>query len=82
MFSGNDQCPMRYDMTSLYEDPNGACTVLHGRGKMLSKFGRDPPPQGKFCLSPQGTGVNADSNPHNKAGDATMGVCYFQVRLK
>jgi hypothetical protein len=82
MFSGNDQCPMRYDMTSLYEDPNGACTVLHGRGKMLSKFGRDPPPQGKFCRSPQGTGVNADSNPHNKAGDATMGVCYFQVRLK
>ena len=82
MFSGNDQCPMRYDKTSLYEDPNGACSILHGGGKMMSKFGQDPAPQGKFCLSPKGTGVNAASNPHNKAGDATKGVCYFQVRLK
>jgi hypothetical protein len=83
MFSGNDQCPMRYDKTSLYEDPNGDCHVLHDvRGKLLNKFGQDPAPSGKFCLSPQGTGVNAASNPHNKAGDATKGVCYFQVRLK
>jgi hypothetical protein len=74
---------MRYDKTSLYEDPNGDCHVLHDtRGKLLNKFGQDPAPGGKFCLSPQGTGVNAASNPHNKAGDATKGVCYFQIRLK
>ena len=74
---------MRYDMTNFFEDPGGACRVLKGgRGQSLSIYETDPPAQGKFCSSATGTGVNAKSNPHNKAGDATKGVCYSQVRLK
>jgi len=70
-FSGNDTCPMRYDLTNFYEDPKGICTAKHdGATVTLSFFGTDPPGMGKLCTSNKGTGVNDTSKPPNKAGDA------------
>ena len=82
-FSGNDQCPMRYDMANYYEDPNGLCRALKGgHGVLLSDYGQDHPGMGVFCSDKKGTGVNDPANPHNKAGDATLGRCAAQIRLK
>ena len=82
-FSGNDQCPMRYDMANYYEDPNGLCRALKGgHGVLLSDYGQDHPGMGVFCSAKNGTGVNDPANPHNKAGDATLGRCAAQIRLK
>jgi hypothetical protein len=73
MYSGNDSCVMRYDMTHFYENPNGNCEWKRGGRKVLGKlYGQDPPGM-SLCESPRGTGVNDASNPDNKAGDASAG---------
>jgi hypothetical protein len=73
MYSGNDTCMMRYDMTNFYENPAGNCEWKRGgktvRGKL---YGQDPPGM-SMCENPRGTGVNDASNPDNKAGDASSG---------
>jgi hypothetical protein len=73
MYSGNDTCMMRYDMTHFYENPAGNCEWKRGgktvRGKL---YGQDPPGM-SMCENPRGTGVNDASNPDNKAGDASSG---------
>jgi len=81
-YSGNDTCPMRYDMTEFFEDPGGACHLVSGGGKRLSVYGADPPGLWMFCANPMGTGVNDPDDPHNKAGNATVGKCATQIRLK
>jgi hypothetical protein len=82
LYSGNDQCIMRYDMTNFFEDPNGNCQAK-GFAVPLSLYGMDPPGT-QLCDSPLGTGVNAPppGNPHCKAGDATRGNCKEQLRVK
>ena len=82
MYSGNDTCPMRYDMTNFFKDPDGACRVVSGPGTRMSPYGADPPGLGMFCSNPIGTGVNDPDNPHNKAGNATVGKCAAHIRLK
>jgi hypothetical protein len=86
MYSGNDTCVMRYDMTHFFEDPSGNCQWRHGKEAVIgSKYGQDPP--GMFlCRDRTGTGVNDKDNPHNKAGDASAdpdrGNCTQKFRLK
>lgn len=83
-FSGNDQCVMRYDMTDLYENPNGNCQWQHnGKTVFGYKYGSDPPGT-TMCSSGRGTGVNDPSNPNNKAGDASpgRGDCMHKFCLK
>jgi hypothetical protein len=82
MYSGNDTCPMRYDMTDFYPDPAGACRLVAGGDKRFSLYGADPPGLGMYCSNAVGTGVNDPSNPHNKAGNATKGRCATQFCLK
>ncbi len=81
-YSGNDQCWMRYDMTNFYEDPAGNCQWQHN-GKTVHgrRYGTDPPGM-TMCDDPKGTGVNDTKKPPNKAGDATLGNCKNQLRLK
>ena len=81
-YSGNDQCWMRYDMTNFYEDPAGNCEWQHN-GKTVhgSKYDTDPPGM-TICETKEGTGVNDPKNPHNKAGNATVGECKNKLRLK
>jgi len=84
MFSGNDKCLMRYDMTNFFEDPNGNCQWKHnGKTVTGSLYGQDPPGM-TLCDDPRGTGVNDSTNPHNKAGDASpgRGACSRKLRLK
>ena len=82
IYSGNDDCIMRYDMTEFFEDPNGNCQAK-GFAVPLSLYGVDPPGR-QLCHSPLGTGVNAPppGNPHCKAGNATKGNCKEQLRVK
>jgi hypothetical protein len=73
MYSGNDTCMMRYDMTHFYENAAGNCEWKFGGKKIRGKlYGQDPPGM-SLCESPRGTGVNDASNPDNKAGDASPG---------
>jgi hypothetical protein len=84
MYSGNDNCLMRYDLTNFYENPHGNCQWQHnGKTVTGSLYGQDPPGM-TMCESPKGTGVNDPSNPNNKAGDASpgRGECMFKFCLK
>ena len=84
MFSGNDQCLMRYDMTNFYENPHGNCQWQHN-GKTVHGYlyGKDPPGM-TLCWSGRGTGVNDPANPNNKAGNAApgRGDCIHHFCLK
>jgi hypothetical protein len=81
-YSGNDQCWMRYDMTNFYEDKDGNCQWQHnGKTVKGSKYGTDPPGM-TMCESADGTGVNDPTKKPNKAGNATLGNCKSQLRLK
>lgn len=82
LYSGNDACPMRYDDTDFYLNPKGECTTRTLTYNRLSLYGQDPPGLGSFCASPAGTGVNDPSRDPPKAGDATLGRCAGQIRLK
>jgi hypothetical protein len=73
MYSGNDQCIMRYNSTNFYETPAGNCEWKAG-GKLVKgrTFGYDAPGT-IYCETGKGTGVNDTSKTPNKAGDASPG---------
>jgi hypothetical protein len=83
LYSGDDACPMRYSDTDFYYNPKGECRGWSGDALLtLSPYGEDPLALGSFCASPAGTGVNDPSRNPPKAGDATLGRCAAQIRLK
>jgi hypothetical protein len=72
---------MRYESTDYYPNKKGECISIPA-GRFLSPYGQDPPPMGMFCSNPAGTGVNDPSRDPPKAGDASVGKCALQIRLK
>lgn len=73
MYSGNDQCIMRYNSTNFYETATGNCEWTRNGKKVKGRvFGYDTP-GALYCESGKGTGVNDTSKAPNKAGDATAG---------
>jgi hypothetical protein len=84
LYSGDDACPMRYSDAYWYYNPKGECWggASGGAALTLSPYGKDPLALGSFCASPAGTGVNDPSRDPPKAGDATLGRCAAQIRLK
>jgi hypothetical protein len=84
LYSGDDACPMRYSDTDFYYNQKGECRGLISglRVYELSPYGRDPLALGSFCASRAGTGVNDPSRDPPKAGNAMLGRCAAQIRLK
>jgi hypothetical protein len=84
LYSGDDACPMRYSDTDFYYNQKGECRGLISglRVYELSPYGKDPLALGSFCASPAGTGVNDPSRDPPKAGNAMLGRCAAQIRLK
>ncbi len=80
MYSGNDQCILRYNSTNFYEDPGGNCEWKVGRKTVKGRvFGYDAP-GAIYCETGKGTGVNDPSKKPNKAGDASpdRGECKYK----
>jgi len=80
--SGVEQCIMRYDAATFYENANGSFRWKRPDGTLQrgDEYGFAEASGNIFCDDKKGTGVNAPMGYRrvSKAGDATKGICRRQ----